>query len=327
MKLDSRIFVAGHKGMLGSAIVRTLLDHGYYNLVLKSRQELDLTRQADVEQFFSSEKPEYVFLAAAKVGGILANRVYPADFIFQNLTIETHIVDAAYRHGVKRLLFLGSSCMYPKECPQPMKEEHLLSGYLEPTNEPYAIAKIAGIKMCEAYNRQYATQFLNVLPPNLYGQGDNFDLETSHVLPALLRKFHEGREQGTPVSIWGTGQAERELLYIDDCADACVFLMNLRAKPFQQLLCYEAGPIINVGTGEGQSIRELAHVIQQIVGYEGEVEWDATKPEGMRTKVLDVSRLDHYGWKPQVSLNEGIQQTYDYYLQLLDQENVREVAY
>lgn len=315
MNPDSKIYVAGHNGMAGSAIVRNLHTKNYTNLILKNRQELDLTRQADVEQFFSVEKPEYVFLAAAKVGGILANHTYPADFIFQNLTIQTHILNSAYRHGVKRLLFLGSSCIYPKECPQPMKEQYLLSGYLEPTNEPYAIAKIAGIKMCEAYNRQYGTQFLSVMPTNLYGEGDNFDLQTSHVLPALVRKFHEGREQNTPVTIWGTGLPQRELLYIDDCAEACVFLMNLPAGLYSQLLIHEAGPVINVGTGEGLTIGELVEKIMQIVGFEGQVEWDTTKPDGTMKKVLDVSRLKELGWRPHVSLKDGIQKTYNWYQQ------------
>jgi len=322
MNLNSKVYVAGHNGMAGSAIVRHLSAKGYSNLLLKNRKELDLTRQADVEQFFEMEKPEYVFLAAAKVGGILANHTYPADFIFQNLTIETHILDAAYRHGVKRLLFLGSSCIYPKECPQPMKEEYLLSGYLEPTNEPYAIAKIAGIKMCEAYNRQYGTQFLSIMPTNLYGQGDNFDLQTSHVLPALVRKFHEGHEQKTPVTIWGTGRPQRELLYIDDCAEACVFLMNLPVDSYSQLLLHEAGPIINVGTGEGLTICELVEMIKQIVGFEGQIQWDTTKPDGTMKKVLDISRLQNLGWKPRISLKEGIQKTYDCYCQSMSRETM-----
>ncbi|GJL63663.1 MAG: GDP-L-fucose synthase [Nitrospirales bacterium] len=315
MNSDSKIYVAGHNGMTGSAIVRNLRAKHYTNLILKNRQELDLTRQADVEQFFSIEKPEYVFLAAAKVGGILANHTYPAEFIFQNLSIETHILHSAYRHGVKRLLFLGSSCIYPKECSQPMKEQHLLSGYLEPTNEPYAIAKIAGIKMCEAYNRQYGTQFLSAMPTNLYGEGDNFDLQTSHVLPALVRKFHEGREQNTSVTIWGTGRPQRELLYIDDCAEACVFLMNQPVELYSQLLNHEAGPVINIGTGEGLTISELVEKIMQIVGFKGQVEWDTTKPDGTMKKVLDVTRLKELGWRPHVSLKDGIQKTYNWYQQ------------
>ncbi|GJL55217.1 MAG: GDP-L-fucose synthase [Nitrospirales bacterium] len=319
MDFKSKIFVTGHTGMMGSALVRNLVARGYRNLILKTRQELDLTQQAQVEQFFQEEQPDYVFLSAAKVGGILANHTYPAEFIFRNLMIQTHVIDAAYRHSVKRLLFLGSSCIYPKECPQPMKEEHLLSGYLEPTNEPYAIAKIAGVKMCEAYNRQYGTQFLSVVPTNLYGEGDNFDLETNHVLPALIRKFHEGCEQGTSVTIWGTGRPQRELLYIDDCAEACVLLMNLPTEPYTKLIRYHTGPLINVGTGEGLTIRELVKMIKQIVGFEGHVQWDTTKPDGTMKKVLDISRLHQLGWRPRFSLRDGIQKTYEYYCQMVCQ--------
>ncbi len=315
MKLDSKIYIAGHNGMVGSAILRNLQAKGHTNLVVKTRYELDLTRQTDVEQFFSKEKPEYVFVGAAKVGGILANATYPADFIYQNLAIQTNILHAAYLTKVNRLLSLGSSCIYPKNCPQPMKEEHLLTGSLEPTNEPYAIAKIAGIKMCEAYNRQHSTQFLSAMPTNLYGQGDNFDLQTSHVLPALVRKFHEGRENGTPVTIWGTGRAQRELLYVDDCAEACVLLMNLPNEIFQQLLRFEAGPLINIGTGEELMIRELVEMIKHTVGFKGQVQWDSTKPDGMMKKVLDISRLQDLGWKPCISLKDGIQKTYDWYQQ------------
>ena len=320
MTPDSKIYVAGHAGMVGAAIVRNLRAKGFTNLLIKDHQTLDLTRQADVEQFFSNEKPEYVFLAAAKVGGIWANHTYPAEFIFQNLAIETHVLDAAFRNGVKRVLFLGSSCIYPKNCPQPMREEHLLTGYLERTNEPYAIAKIAGIKMCEAYNRQHGTKFLSVMPTNLYGQGDNFDLQTSHVLPALIRKFHEGRERRTLVTLWGTGKAERELLYVDDCAEACVLLMTMPDEDFDSLLNFHAGPLINVGLGEGLTIYELAEMIKRAVDFEGEVQWDHTKPDGTLKKVLDVSRLKALGWKPAVSLEEGIQKTYAWYLQTLKYE-------
>ena len=254
MNLNSKIYIAGHNGMVGAAILRKLQTRGHTNLLTRARRELDLTRQADVERFFTTEQPEYVFLGAAKVGGILANHTYPAEFIYRNLAIQTNIIEAAYRAHVDRLVFLGSSCIYPKHCPQPMKEEHLLTGTLEPTNEPYAIAKIAGLKMCEAYNRQYGTKFLSVMPTNLYGQGDNFDLQTSHVLPALIRKFHEARDGGETVTIWGTGKAERELLYVDDCAEACVLLMSLGDEAFTRLLHFESGPLINVGPGEGLTI-------------------------------------------------------------------------
>ncbi|MEZ4305923.1 MAG: GDP-L-fucose synthase [Nitrospirales bacterium] len=319
---DSKIFVAGHTGMAGSAIVRNLQAKGFSNLLLKDHLSLDLTRQSDVEEFFFTEKPDYVFLAAAKVGGILANATYPAEFIFQNLAIATHVLDAAYRSGVQRVLFLGSSCIYPKHCPQPMREEYLLSGYLEHTNEPYAIAKIAGIKICEAYNRQYGTKFLSVMPTNLYGVGDNFDLETSHVLPALIRKFHEGREHGHDVVVWGTGRAERELLFVDDCAEACVFLMMLPHESFDNLLSYKAGPVINIGTGKGMTIRQLVEMIQRIIGFHGQVQWDSTKPDGTMKKVLDVSRLQGLGWTPQVSLETGIKKTYDWYCRFSSQYSV-----
>jgi GDP-L-fucose synthase len=305
MEKDARIFVAGHRGLVGSAIVRRLRRSGYENLVFRTSAELDLERQERVEAFFEQERPEYVFLAAAKVGGIWANATYPAEFIYSNLAIETNIVHASYLFEAKKLLFLGSSCIYPKHCPQPMKEEYLLSGFLEPTNEPYAVAKIAGIKLCQAYNRQYGTRFISVMPTNLYGPGDNFDLKTSHVLPALLRKFHEAKVKGDRwVEIWGTGVPRREFLYVDDLADACLFLMNH----------YDADDIINVGVGKDQSIRELAELVGEIVGFEGDLRFDPTQPDGTPLKLLDVSRLTALGWQAQTPLREGIKQAYQWYL-------------
>jgi len=314
MKLESKIYVAGHQGMVGSAILRILREKGYTNLVVKTRHELDLTRQADVEQFFAKEKPHYVFIGAAKVGGIMANATYPADFIYQNLAIQTNILHAAYLSGVKRLLFLGSVCIYPKHCPQPIKEEHLLTGPLEPTNAPYATAKISGFAMCEAYNRQYGTQFLCGMPTNLYGTGDNFDLETSHVLPALIRKFHESKTQGTPVTLWGTGQAKREFLHVDDCANASIFLMDLNQERFQDLLKYPSGPLINIGSGEDIRILHLAELVKKIVGATGEILWDSSKPDGTPKRKLDIRRLQTLGWEPAISLPDGIYKTYDWYL-------------
>jgi GDP-L-fucose synthase len=324
---SSRIYVAGHRGLVGSAIVRRLESEGYRNLLLRTSKELDLTRQASVEAFFEKEKPDYVFLAAAKVGGILANNTYPADFIYRNIMIQTNIIHAAYLNRTAKLLFLGSSCIYPKFAPQPMREEHLLTGELEPTNEPYAIAKITGIKMCQAYNRQYGTRFISVMPTNLYGPFDNFDLETSHVLPALIRKFHEAKlrmEQAKtkakakvvmsqpqpeprpgpePVVLWGTGTPRREFLYIADLADACVFLMER----------YDGSEIVNIGVGEDVSISELASLVREIVGYEGDVVYDTSKPDGTPRKLLDVSRLHSLGWKANTGLREGITMTYEWY--------------
>jgi len=305
MEKDARIFVAGHRGLVGSAILRRLKRSGFANLLLRSYEQLDLERQERVEAFFDRERPDYVFLAAAKVGGIWANSTFPAEFIYNNLVIETNVVHASYLHGVRKLLFLGSSCIYPKHCPQPMREEYLLSGYLEPTNEPYAVAKIAGIKMCQAYNRQYGARFISVMPTNLYGPGDNFDLQTSHVLPALIRKFHEAKTNGDKsVEIWGTGTPRREFLYVDDLADACLFLMNH----------YEEDDIINVGSGKDQSIRELAGLIGEIVGFEGELRFDHTRPDGTPLKLLDVSRLTALGWRARTPLREGIKQAYQWYL-------------
>ncbi len=306
MTPDSRVYVAGHRGLVGSALVRRLEQDGFDRLLLRTRRELDLADQQAVRRFFEQERPEYVFLAAARVGGILANSTCPADFIRDNLAIELNVIDAAYRAGVRRLLFLGSSCIYPKYAPQPMKEEHLLTGPLEPTNEPYAVAKIAGVKLCEAFNRQYGTRFLSVMPTNLYGPGDNFDLETSHVLPALIRKFHEAKASGAPqVVVWGTGTPRRELLHVDDLADACVFLMR-RSDDVE---------IVNIGVGEDLSIRELAELVREVVGYRGEIVFDPAKPDGTPRKLLDVSRLAALGWKPRIPLREGIAGTYRWFLE------------
>ncbi len=325
MNSDSKIYVAGHRGLVGSAVLRKLKSEGYTNLITRSHEKLDLTRQAEVESFFKSEAPEYVFLAAAKVGGILANYTYPADFIYNNIMIQSNVIHAAYRSSVKRLLFLGSSCIYPKDCPQPMKEEYVLSGKLEPTNEPYSIAKIAGIEMCESYNRQYGTHYLSVMPNNLYGPNDNFDLETSHVLAALIRKFHEGKsahrspltaDQERPsVVIWGTGKPRREFLHVDDLADACFFTMNLEEESFRSLLTSHDSPLINIGWGKDISINELALLIKDIVGFEGDITYETDKPDGMPRKLLDVSKMTDLGWKPRITLKEGIKQTYEWCLE------------
>lgn len=343
MKYNDKIFIAGHKGLVGSAIVKKLTADGYTNLITKSHKELDLTRQVEVESFFEKEKPEYIFLAAATVGGIHANNTYPGDFIYSNLCIQNNVIHSAYLNNITKLLFLGSSCIYPKECPQPMKEEHLLSGYLEPTNEPYAVAKIAGIKMCEAYNRQYNTNYISVMPTNLFGPGDNFDLMKSHVLPAMIRKFHLAKlaqngdlegikkdeekfgtipedikdslgltqnyqppaigQQPPAVVLWGTGTPKREFLHVDDLADACIYLMNN----------YNDSGIVNIGTGKDSTIRELAELIQAVVGFEGNVVYDSSKPDGTMVKRLDVSRLNNLGWKPSISLREGIKDAYRWY--------------
>jgi GDP-L-fucose synthase len=302
---ESRIFVAGHGGLAGSAIVRALQRQGFGKLLLRTHKELDLTNQAAVDRFFDDERPEYVFVAAARVGGILANSTYPAEFIRDNLAIELNVIDAAYRHGVKKLEFLGSSCIYPKYAPQPMREEYLLTGELEPTNEWYAIAKIAGIKLGHAYRKQYGFNAISLMPTNLYGPGDNFDLHSSHVLPALLRKFHEAKMSGAQeVVVWGSGKPRREFLHADDLADACVFLM----------LRYDDQEIINVGTGEDQTIRDLARIISEIVGYGGALTFDDSKPDGSPQKVLDVSRLNALGWQARISLRDGICKAYEWYL-------------
>ncbi|OGY52163.1 MAG: GDP-fucose synthetase [Candidatus Buchananbacteria bacterium RIFCSPHIGHO2_02_FULL_56_16] len=314
MDKTEKIYVAGHRGLVGSAIVRALKRQGYDNLVLKTREELDLTNQTLVADFFSREKPSYVFLAAAKVGGILSNNTYPAEFIYQNLQIQNNVIERSYRHGVKKLLLLGSSCIYPKDCPQPMREEHLLTGSLEPTNEPYAIAKIAGIKMCQSYNRQYGTNFIAAMPTNLYGQNDNFDLETSHVLAAMIRKFHEAKVHTRPtVTLWGTGTPVREFLLVDDLADACIFLMNQFNPTKKQ---NERGDIfLNVGTGKGTTVAELATLIQAVTGFAGGIEWDATKPNGMAKKVMDSSRIHQLGWRHTTELEAGLRQTYRWFSQ------------
>ena len=312
MERDSKIFVAGHRGLAGSAIVSRLRSQGYENLILRTHEELDLKRQRQVEDFFQEEKPEYVFLAAAKVGGILANSTLPAEFIHDNLMIETNIIHSAYLSKVSKLLFLGSSCIYPKNCPQPIKEEYLLSGFLEPTNEPYALAKIAGIKMCQAYNRQYGTRFISVMPTNLYGPGDNFNLETSHVLPALLRKFHEAKTAGEEdVVIWGTGTPRREFLYVDDLADACVFLMKN----------YDRSEIVNVGVGEDITIKELGILMAEITGFRGNIRFDPLMPDGTPVKRLDVSRIASLGWRSGTSLKVGIEKTYEYFLKKVESES------
>jgi GDP-L-fucose synthase len=301
---NSKIYVAGHRGLVGSALVRKLETEGYTNLVLKTSKELDLRRQAEVEAFFAHEKPEYVFLAAAKVGGILANNTYKAEFIYDNIMIAANVINAAYKFEVKKLLNLGSSCIYPKFAPQPMKEEYLMTGPLEPTNEPYAIAKIAAIKLCRYYNEQYGTNFISVMPTNLYGPEDNFDLETSHVVPALIRKFHEAKAANQKtVVLWGSGEPFREFLYVDDLAEACLFLMEKYGPK-------DIGEFINIGTGEDIRIRDLAALIQKIVGFDGDVINDRTKPDGTPKKLLDISKLVSLGWKPKVRLSEGIRLTY-----------------
>jgi GDP-L-fucose synthase len=299
MNKNSKIYIAGHRGMAGSAILRRLQQEGYTNIIYRSSQELDLRNQQAVADFFSQEKPEYVFLAAAKVGGILANNTYKADFIYENLAIQNNVIHQSYKHAVKKLLFLGSSCIYPKFAPQPIKEEYLLTGTLEPTNEPYAIAKIAGIKMCQAYREQYGCNFISVMPTNLYGEGDNYDPQNSHVIAALIRKFYEAKRDGKKqVEIWGTGTPRREFLNADDLADACYFLM----------LHYDSPEIINIGVGEDISIKELALLIKEIVGYEGELFFDTSKPDGTPRKLLDVSKLHNLGWRHRIGLREGIEQ-------------------
>ena len=297
----SKIYVAGHAGLVGSAIMRKLESEGYRNIVTRTFEELDLTDQKATREFFEKERPEYVFLAAAKVGGIQANSVYPADFIYINLMIECNVIKASHEFGVKKLLFLGSSCIYPKLAPQPIKEEYLLSGYLEETNEPYALAKISGMKMCQYFNKQYGTNFISVMPTNLYGPNDNFDLNTSHVLPALIRKFHEAKVNNAPyVEIWGTGTPRREFLYVDDLADACLFLMKN----------YSGNDFFNVGTGEDVTIRELAELIGEVVGYKGELKFDTSKPDGTPRKLLDVTRIHEAGWRHKIELKEGLEKTY-----------------
>ncbi|MDA8127836.1 MAG: GDP-L-fucose synthase [Betaproteobacteria bacterium] len=315
MDRQARIYIAGHRGLVGSALIRNLRDKGYANFVTRTHAELDLTSQAAVDAFFEQEKPDYVFLAAAKVGGIHANDTYPAEFIRDNLAIQTNIIHAAYRNGVERLLFLGSSCIYPRLAPQPMKEEHLLTSELEPTNRPYALAKIAGIEMCWAYNRQYKTRFLAVMPTNLYGPGDNYHPENSHVIPALIRRFHEAKLANAPsVTVWGSGTPRREFLYSEDMADACVHLMNLPDAQFVPLLGQDRNdglpPLINIGVGHDLSICELAETVKDVVGYTGTIEFDATKPDGTPRKLMDVGRLNGMGWSARTAMREGLALAY-----------------
>ena len=310
---QSRIYVAGHRGLVGSALVRALRARGFANLLLRTHAELDLTDQAAVEAFFAAEKPDHVFLAAARVGGIHANNIYPAEFIRDNLAIQANVIHAAWRAGVGRLLFLGSSCIYPRDCPQPIREDYLLTGPLEATNRPYALAKIAGIEMCWSYNRQYGTKFLAVMPTNLYGPGDNYDLETSHVIPALIRKFHEAKQRGDKeVVVWGSGTPRREFLYSDDMAEACLYLMNLPDDAFHSVLNPQisAPPLINIGVGHDLTIRELAETVKSVVGFAGEIVLDPTKPDGTPRKLLDVSRLQALGWQAGTSLEEGLRRAY-----------------
>ena len=302
MDLNAKIYIAGHRGMVGSALSRNLKERGFTNLISRTRADLNLCVQQDVNDFFAQEKPQYVFLAAAKVGGIQANNTYRADFIYENLMVQSNIIHAAYKNKVKKLMFLGSSCIYPKLAPQPLKEEYLLSGALEYTNEPYAIAKIAGIKMCESYHLQYGCDFISVMPTNLYGQNDNYDLNNSHVLPALLRKFHDAKENNLPqVTVWGTGSPLREFMHADDMADACVYLMNN----------YTGEKFVNVGVGSDISIKDLALLIKRIVGYDGEIVFDSTKPDGTPRKLMDVSFLHSLGWTHKINLEQGIQSVYD----------------
>jgi GDP-L-fucose synthase len=360
MKKNSKIYIAGHNGLVGSALYRRLDSEGYSNLVVRNHSDLDLTKQADVEVFFKSEKPEYVFLAAAKVGGIMANDTYPAEFIYTNLAIQNNIIHTAWQAGVRHLLFLGSSCIYPRDCPQPMKEDYLLTGPLEPTNEPYAVAKISGIKMCQSYNRQYKTQYLCVMPTNLYGPNDNFDLETSHVLPALIRKFHlakladqgdwEGikkdeqkygaipaevkqsigfnaffsNDQKLPsgfnpsVLVWGSGKPRREFLHVDDLADACVFLSKLKEEDLSDFFDPNHTPLINIGCGEDLTIKEIASIVSEVLGYKGGMQWDQDKPDGTPQKLLDISQITRLGWSPKIDLRDGIKSIYNWYLDHTD---------
>ena len=315
MDKHAKIFVAGHRGMVGSAIVRRLQAEGYDNLLLRSSDQLDLRNQAAVTRFFSDERPEHVFLAAAKVGGIMANSTYPAEFIYDNLLIQANVIHSAWLTGAKRLLFLGSTCIYPKHAPQPMKEEHLLTSPLEPTNDAYAVAKIAGIYQCRSYNRQYGTRYLAAMPNNLYGPNDNFDLEKSHVLPALIRKFHEAREAGGgAVPVWGSGTPLREFLHVNDLAEACLFLMNLDEARYDGLLRDPAAPaLINVGSGQEVSIRELALLVKEVVGFQGEVVFDGSKPDGTPRKLADASRIHALGWRHRIGLEEGVRGAYEWY--------------
>ena len=315
MDKKAKIYVAGHRGLAGSALVRQLRQKGYDKLLLRTHAELELTDQAAVRDFFQSKKPDYVFLAAAKVGGIVANSSYPAEFIHSNLAVQTNVLHEAWRSGVKRLLFLGSSCIYPRDCPQPIKEEYLLTGPLEPTNRPYAIAKIAGIEMCWSYNRQYATSFLSAMPTNLYGPGDSYDLNNSHVLPALIRKMHEAKTGGAEeVLIWGTGSPLREFLYSEDMAEACVYLLELAPQEFAKLIVDKEPPLVNIGYGEDLSIAELARTVARVVGFRGSLRFDSSKPDGTPRKLLDSGRINALGWKPRTRMDAGIALAYKDFL-------------
>jgi len=305
LEKNAKIYIAGHRGMVGSAIHRKLKSEGFTNFVVRTSAELDLRNQSAVREFFDQERPDYVFLAAAKVGGIMANNIYRAEFLLENLQIQNNVIDSAHRAGVQKLMFLGSSCIYPKLAPQPLREDYLLTGLLEPTNEPYAIAKIAGIKLCEAYRSQYDSHFISVMPTNLYGPNDNYDLNNSHVLPAMIRKFHEAKAEGKPfVELWGTGSPRREFLHADDLADACYFLMQH----------YDEPELINIGVGEDITIKALAELIQQVVGYEGQIQWNTDKPDGTPRKLMDVNKLHRLGWKHSIDIEEGIRATYQDFL-------------
>ena len=326
MDKQAKIYVAGHRGLVGSALMRQLAKQGYIDIVIRTHAELDLTNQKAVADFFELEKPEYDFLAAAKVGGIHANNTYPAEFMFSNLAIQTNVIHEAYLNGVKRLLFLGSSCIYPRECPQPMKEEHLLTSKLEPTNRPYALAKIAGIEMCWSYNRQYGTQFLAAMPTNLYGPGDNYHSENSHVIPALIRKFHEAKiNSQTDVTIWGTGKPKREFLYSDDMAEACIYILSLEERLFKSLLASERNdglpPLLNLGSGSDLSIKQLVYLVKEVVGFSGGILFDGSKPDGTMKKLMDSGRLNKLGWKAKYNLNDGIRLAYSAYQNAVIHEN------
>ena len=318
MRKDCKIYIAGHRGLVGSALVRRLQAGGYGNLLTRTHAELDLADQTAVAAFFAREKPEYVLLAAAKVGGIHANNTYPAEFIQQNLSIQTNVIHEAWRSGVQKLLFLGSSCIYPKDCPQPIKEDYLLTGPLEPTNRPYALAKIAGVEMCHAYNRQYRTRYMAAMPTNLYGPNDNYDLNNSHVLPALIRKMHEAKQCGSKeVVVWGSGTPRREFLYSDDMADACLYLLEQPEERLKSLFNDEKPPLVNVGCGEDLTIRELAELVKEVVGFQGELTFDASKPDGTMRKLMDVSRMTGLGWTRNIQLKDGIGLSYRDMLQTL----------
>ncbi|MBS0290758.1 MAG: GDP-L-fucose synthase [Proteobacteria bacterium] len=314
MEKNSKIYVAGHTGLVGQALVRTLEKQGFHRLITQTHQQLDLTCQQAVKQFFKLEKPDYVFLAAAKVGGIWANDNFPADFILQNTLIQSNVIQSAYENQVKRLLFLGSSCIYPKLCPQPIKEEYLLTGPLEPTNRSYALAKIAGIEMCWAFNRQFNTKYLALMPTNLYGPGDNYDLKTSHVIPALIRKMHEAKiSKAKEVMVWGTGKVRREFLFSEDLAQACIFLMNLTEDKFHSLISKDSAPIINVGCGEDLTIAQLVELIAKVVGFEGDIVFDASKPDGTPRKILYTEKMKALGWQPSTTLTDGLKAAYDFF--------------